>query len=71
MPMSVVEIKKRYVPGMRVQLVKMDDFQSPPIGTLGTVKGVDDLESILIFWDNGSNLNAVLGENKIKVISKH
>lgn len=52
-------------------MVKMDDFQSPPIGTLGTVKGVDDLESILIFWDNGSNLNAVLGENKIKVISKH
>lgn len=40
---EVNEIRNKYLPGMRVRLVKMDDFQAPPIGTEGTVRGVDDI----------------------------
>lgn len=44
-------------------LVKMDDVQAPPIGTQGTVTGVDDIGTIMVDWDNGSKLGVVLGED--------
>jgi hypothetical protein len=54
---TVERVKKEYPAGTRVELVKMDDFQAPPIGTKGTVRGVDDTASIMVAWDNGSSLN--------------
>lgn len=51
----------QYPVGCRVELVRMDDVQAPPIGTKGTVYGVDDTGSILVNWDNGSGLNVVYG----------
>lgn len=69
--MEVVErIKARYPVGTRVKLVQMDDPQAPPIGTLGTVKGVDDTGSIMVNWDNGSSLNVVYGEDKVIILGK-
>lgn len=59
----VENIRNRYPVGCRVRLVKMDDVQAPPIGTLGTVYGVDDTTSLLVRWDNGSGLNVVHGED--------
>ena len=61
-------IKAKYTIGTRVELVKMDDAQAPPVGTKGTVKGVDDIGSLLIDWDNGCGLNAVYGEDIIRKI---
>lgn len=49
--------KKQYPPGCRVQLDSMDDPQAPPVGTQGTVIGVDDIGSIMVRWDNGSTLS--------------
>ena len=59
----VERIRKEYPKGSRVELVKMDDLQAPPIGTKGTVQGVDDTASIMVSWDNGSNLNVIYGED--------
>ena len=57
---TMVELRRKIYPiGCRVRLVKMDDCQAPPIGTEGTVKGVDDAGSILVNWDNGSSLNVL------------
>lgn len=53
--------RERYPKGTRVESVKMDDAQAPPVGTKGTVRGVDDMGSIMIAWDNGSGLNVVFG----------
>lgn len=64
--MLIDEIKKLYPIGSRVELVKMDDKQAPPVGTKGTVKGVDDIGSIMVDWDNGCGLNVVYGEDVIK-----
>lgn len=61
-------LRERYPVGTRVELVRMDDVQGPPIGTKGTVKGVDDIGSILVQWDNGSSLNVVYGEDECKII---
>ncbi len=60
---TVEGIRKQYPVGSRVELVRMDDFQAPPIGTKGSVIGVDDTGSIMVRWDNSSSLNVVYGED--------
>ena len=61
---AVIEVLRRQYPiGTRVELVRMDDPQAPPIGTKGTVLGVDDIGSIMIAWDSGGSLNVVYGED--------
>lgn len=60
---TVEGIRKKYPVGCRVELIYMDDFQAPPIGTKGFVTGVDDTGSIMVHWDNGSSLNVVYGED--------
>lgn len=62
-------LKKKYPIGSRVELIKMDDVQAPPIGTKGTVKGVDDIGSIMVSWDNGSSLSVVYGEDECRVLN--
>lgn len=59
----VESVRKNYPVGCRVVLVKMDDVQAPPIGTAGTVRGVDDTASVMVRWDNGSTLSVVYGED--------
>lgn len=56
-------LRERYPRGTRVELVKMDDPQAPPIGTKGTVLGVDDIGSIMVAWDSGSGLNVAFDED--------
>ena len=55
----VEEIRKEYPKGTRVELVSMDNQQASPLGTRGTVLGVDDTGSPMMRWDNGSGLNAL------------
>ena len=57
----LAHLRKTYPAGTRVELVRMDDVQAPPIGTHGTVYGVDDTGSVLVNWDNGSGLNVIYG----------
>lgn len=58
-------LKSLYPNGNRVKLLEMEDPFAPPIGTLGTVIGVDDIGSILVSWDNGQSLNVLYGIDKI------
>ena len=66
----VEQVRKEYPAGTRVELVWMDDPQAPPIGTKGTVRGVDDTASIMVSWDNGSRLNVVYGEDSCRKIEE-
>ena len=63
--LKVKTLKKLYPNGTRVKLLEMEDPFAPPIGTLGTVIGVDDIGSILVNWDNGQSLNVLYGIDKI------
>ena len=65
---TVDRIRREYPAGTRVVLVKMDDAQAPPIGTKGTVTGVDDTGSLLMRWDTGSGLNVLYGEDIVRKI---
>lgn len=49
----VERLRKQYPAGTRVELIRMEDEQAPPIGTRGTVVGVDDMGSIMVAWDSG------------------
>ncbi len=60
---TVERIRKQYPAGCRVELLRMDDAQAPPIGTKGTVRYVDDIGSLGVAWDNGSSLQVVYGED--------
>ena len=62
------ELRKQYPVGRRVELIKMEDVQAPPIGTKGTVLGVDDIGSIMVAWDNGSSLNVVYSVDKVRML---
>lgn len=62
---KVKTLKSLYPNGTRVKLLEMEDPFAPPIGTLGTVIGVDDIGSILVSWDNGQSLNVLYGIDKI------
>ena len=64
----VEELRKQYPKGTIVELVRMDDAYAPPIGTRGTVQGVDDAGSLMVHWNNGSGLNVVYGEDIVKKV---
>ncbi len=65
---TVERVRQEYPAGTRVELLWMEDPQAPPIGTLGTVLGVDDTGSLLMRWDNGSGLNVVYGEDLVRKV---
>lgn len=62
-------LRKTYYARARVELLKMDDPQAPPVGTKGTVIGVDDIGSIMVRWDNGCGLSVAYGEDRCRVVS--
>ena len=64
----VERVRREYPAGTRVELVRMDDVQAPPIGTKGTVTGVDDTASVMVAWDSGSRLHVIYGEDEVRKI---
>lgn len=67
-PEQLKRLRETYPTGTRVELVQMDDAQAPPIGTKGTVTGVDDTGSLLVDWDNGSGLNVIWGVDVVRKV---
>jgi len=65
---TIAQLRRNFPAGCRVELLRMDDPQAPPIGTCGTVIGVDDIGSIIVDWDNGSGLNVAYGEDACRRI---
>ena len=63
-------LRKEYPFGTRVRLIRMNDPQAPPLGTKGTVTGVDDMGSLLVDWDNGSHLNVIHGVDEVQKLNK-
>ena len=68
LPEQLQRLRETYPKGARVELIQMDDFQAPPIGTQGTVIGVDDIGSIMVRWDNGSSLSVAWGVDSCRRI---
>lgn len=59
--------------GKRVELIRMEDpYTNLKPGDKGTIRGEDDMNHILVSWDNGSSLNLIrdVDEYKIEESSK-
>lgn len=67
---TIERLRREYPIGCRVELIQMEDVQAPPIGTKGTVRGVDDIGSIMVSWDTGSSLSVVYGEDSCRRIDE-
>ncbi len=63
---TIERLRNTYPVGTRIELIEMDDVQAPPIGTKGTVRGVDDIGSVLVDWDNKSGLSLAYGVDRFK-----
>ena len=61
-------MREVYRPGTRVELLRMDDPQAPPIGTRGTVRGVDDSGSVMVAWDGGGSLHVLYGVDECRKV---
>ncbi len=59
-----------YPPGTRLELISMGNDPFPvPLGTCGTVLGVDDAGQILMHWDNGRSLSLIPGEDAFRKLT--
>ena len=65
---EVEVLRTQYPTGTVVRLVWMDDRQAPPVGTIGTVRYVDDIGTIHVSWETGSSLGIVYGMDKIEKV---
>ena len=63
---EVEQVRQAYQPGTRISVVRMDDPQAPPPGTIGKLIGVDDTASLLVEWQTGSSLNVLYGIDQVK-----
>lgn len=66
---DIERLRRMYPVGSRVELLHMDDPAAPPVGTQGTVLGVDALADLMVAWDNGSSLNLVFEVDECRKIS--
>ncbi len=68
---EVERLRSIYPPGRIVVLVEMqDEPQAPPEGIVGEIRGVDDVGSVLVRWDNGSSLSLIPSVDKFYLL-KH
>lgn len=65
---TIAQMREVYRPGTRVELLRMDDPQAPPIGTRGTVRGVDDSDSVMVAWDGGGSLHVLYGVDECRKV---
>ena len=65
---TLEKLRRDYPAGTRVILKRMDDLCSPPIGTKGTIKYIDDIGSLHTKWDNGSGLALIIGVDEFEVL---
>ena len=66
---EVEKLRQQYPAGTLVRLIRMDDLQAPPVGTLGTVRYVEDIATIHVSWETGSSLGVVYGMDEIEKLS--
>lgn len=68
-PELIASLREKYPKGTRVELVQMNDLQAPPVGTKGTVIGIDGMASIMVQWDTGSSLSIAYGDDICKKVT--
>ncbi len=67
---ALLALRKTYIPGTRVALVRMNDpYSQLKPGDMGTVIQVDDMGTIHVSWDCGSSLGVVYGADQCRIVT--
>jgi len=62
-------VKDTYTPGTRVKLLEMkDELYGPPVGSIGVVAFVDDMEQIHVRWETGSGLALIPDVDSFEIL---
>ncbi len=67
---QIERLRRKYPAGTIVELISMEDAQSPPLGTLGRIQGVDDAGSILVSWQSGSSLSLIPEADDFRIVKE-
>ena len=67
---KVETLRRIYPTGTRLKLIHMEDSQSVPTGTKGTVDYVDDGGNVHMKWDNGRTLAIVPQVDKFRMLTQ-
>lgn len=67
---QIERLRRKYPAGATVELISMEDAQSPPPGTLGRIQGVDDAGSILVRWQSGSSLSLIPEVDDFRIVKE-
>lgn len=43
---EINELRRKYPPGTKIKIIKMDDPRPVPSGTIGTIDSIDDIGNI-------------------------
>lgn len=71
LPKEIVKmLKETYKSGDIVELIYMDDKFSPPEGTRGTIRYIDDGGTIHVRWNGYGSLGLIYGIDKFKIIKE-
>lgn len=62
-PAVLSSLREEFPKATRVRLLS-----APPVGSSGTVIGVDDVGSIMVDWDTGGRLNVLYGIDSVQKI---
>ncbi len=68
-PREVIQrLREQYPKGTRVELVSINDLYNRKLkpGDHGIVSFVDDMGTIFVDWDSGSDLGVVYGEDHVR-----
>ncbi len=69
---TLQHLRTEYPEGARVELLHMNDPYNKKLhpGSRGTVVAVDDMGTIHVRWDCGSNLGVAYGKDSCRVIKE-
>ena len=68
MKQDIEKLRRKYPKGTKIELIRMNDTQAPPTGTIGIVDYIDDIGTIHMKWETGSTLGLFEGEDEFKII---
>lgn len=72
--MTVELLQKKFPPGTRIKMIEHrngeKEFFGVKPGDRGTVKEIDPFfKTIIVDWDNGSNLDLVFGSDRFSIVT--
>ena len=63
------KLRAKYPKGTKIRLIRMNDPQPVPSGTIGEVALIDDAGNLHMIWQNGRSLAIIEGVDDFEVIS--